>query len=127
MSLRNIQVDEDFFLKHPWDVYTANDHTYLLVVCCKYTSKGKRVMLTKDDYHWKQQGPPVVKKNSDYTLKYFTYKKRKGKQIDIAKHHDGCTYFMEECTVDSVKGYVLVKLHKRTVTHDKQVKGKPAN
>ncbi|MCO5547399.1 hypothetical protein L7F22_000847 [Adiantum nelumboides] len=121
---RNIQVDKNFFDKHPWDICTAIGHECLLIVRCIYTSKGKRVMLTTDNYHWKQQGRPTVKKN--IMLKYFTYKKRKGKQNDAVKHDDGCSYFMEECTVEDVKNYGLVKLHKKSATHVKQSQRQPA-
>ncbi|MCO5551939.1 hypothetical protein L7F22_005446 [Adiantum nelumboides] len=113
---RNVQVVEDFFDKHPWEVCTAIGHVLLIVRI--YKSKGKRVMLTKDDYHWKQQGRPMVKKNN--IRKYFTYKKRKGKQNDAVKHHDECSYFMEECTVEDVKSHGLVKLHKKSATHVKE-------
>ncbi|KAI5068394.1 hypothetical protein GOP47_0016739 [Adiantum capillus-veneris] len=120
----NIQVDDNFFLKHPWDVCTDGD-TFFLIVRCNYKSKGNtRAMLTKDGYHWKQQGPAVVKKN--HILKYFTYKRRKGKLNDSIKHHNGCTYFMDECTVEGIRGYALVRLHKKTTARGKQAKGQPA-
>ncbi|KAI5068392.1 hypothetical protein GOP47_0016737 [Adiantum capillus-veneris] len=121
-SPRNIQVDEDFFLKHPWDICAANGHTCFLIVRCNYKSNGKRLMLTKDGYHWKQQGR-AVKKNRDYVKKYFTYEKQKGKNNDGVKYHDGCTYSMDECTVEDTKDYALVKLHKRTTARGKQLKG----
>ncbi|KAI5068393.1 hypothetical protein GOP47_0016738 [Adiantum capillus-veneris] len=61
-SARNIEVDEDFFGKHPWDVCTDGD-TYVLIVRCNYKSKGNtRVRLTKDGYHWKQQGKAMKNK-----------------------------------------------------------------
>ncbi|KAH7365725.1 hypothetical protein KP509_18G042700 [Ceratopteris richardii] len=56
----NIEIDEDFFCKHPWEAFREHQES-LLIVRVNYTSKGKRQLSTKSGYHWKQQGPRMVK------------------------------------------------------------------
>ncbi|KAH7365727.1 hypothetical protein KP509_18G042800 [Ceratopteris richardii] len=110
----NIGVDEDFFYKHPWEA-RKEDLENFSIVRVIYTSKGKRQLKTKSGYHWKQQGPGIVKEG--YVMKYFRYKTMKANQ------QDGCTnqydlnetvFSMQEYTVKDVNDYSIIKLYKTT-------------
>lgn len=84
-----------------------------MIAQCKFTCRRKnkqRDMVTKDQYHWKQQGPP--KEKSGYCRKYFSYRKLKGKKEEAVQYYDESCYTMKEYFMDNVDSYTLVKLCK---------------
>lgn len=113
VTLKNIKVHEDFFTKHPWELLTEDGSCFLIARCkfmCQNNTKDKRGMVTKDHYHWKQQGG-VIKKNG-FSIKYFTYRRQKAKKKGLDQLHDESLYTMKECTVEAIKDYCLIKLCK---------------
>lgn len=119
---QNIRVLEDFYEKHPWEVFTGEGHAYWLIAHLKFTSKGFRKLTTKGYYHWKQSGPPA--KMSKYTGKYYTYIKRKGKEKDADQQHAESSYTMKEYTMEDVKQYSLIELVKeKASSHGRFRKG----
>ncbi|KAH7365728.1 hypothetical protein KP509_18G042900 [Ceratopteris richardii] len=106
MVPENISVHEDFFQIHPWEVCTEGRK--LMIVRFQLTSKGKRVLTTKDGYRWRQYGPPIDK--GTYTLKYFRYTASKANTHDSSMPE----YKMDEYSVDTVKDFSVIKLTKHT-------------
>lgn len=85
--------------------------TCYLIAQCKFTWRRKtkqRDMVTKDQYHWKQQGPP--KEKSGYCRKYFSYMKLKGKKEEAVQHYAETSYTMKEYVMDNVELYSIVKI-----------------
>lgn len=127
---KTMRVDEEFFIKHPWEVLNKPGHQACWIIAkCRWKDRSalKRELITKEGYHWKQQGK-AFRRSDEVAKKYLTYtklrqgNKSKGKAQDIDIHEekpDGCNerlFSMIEYTVISdhpeCKDYCVVKLQR---------------
>lgn len=112
---RNMEVYEDFFFKHPSDVLNRPDVEYCwLVARCiwKENDSSKREMITKNDYHWKQQGK-VSRYSNEISKRYLTYTKLGKKRKRSNEKDEMQAFTMLEYTwvgAGNFKDYCLVRL-----------------
>lgn len=108
---RNVEVHEDFFTKHPWDVLNRQDVESCWLIArriWKQKDSSKRELITMGNYHWKQQGKPSSHSN-EISKRYLTYTELGKKK----RESNGMSYTMLEYAfvgAEDLKDYCLVKL-----------------